>query len=90
MEPDSAEVHLPKKSPTDLIDRSKLYSESDAYFIDKDGKYPFAIDIPIVGFIPADETKKIDSDGQYPSFKTWVNSNGSQAADWYLKDKGAK
>jgi hypothetical protein len=85
-----AEVHLPKKSPTDLIDRSKLYSESDAYFIDKDGKYPFAIDIPIVGFIPADETKQIDSAGQYPSFKTWVNSNGSQAADWYLKDKGAK
>lgn len=85
-----AEVHLPKYLPTDLIDRAKLYSESDAYFIDKDGKYPFAIDIPIIGFIPATETKRIDEAGQYPSFKTWVNSNGKDAADWYLRDKGAK
>lgn len=85
-----AEVHLPKQSPTDLIDRSKLYSESDAYFIDKDGKYPFAIDIPIIGFVPADEKQRIDLEGQYPSFKTWVDSKGTLATDWYLKDKGAK
>lgn len=85
-----AEVHLPKKSPTDLIDRSKLYSENDAYFIDKDGKYPFAIDIPITGFAPADEKQRIDLEGQYPSFKTWVDSKGTLATDWYLKDKGAK
>ena len=85
-----AEVHLPKKSPTDLIDRSKLFTESDAYFIDKDGEFPFAIDIPITGFIPADEQKRIDWAGQYPSFKTWVDSKGTESADWYLKDKGAK
>lgn len=85
-----AEVHLPKQSPTDMIDRSKLYSENDAYFIDKDGKYPFAIDIPIIGFVAADEKQRIDLEGQYPSFKTWVDSNGTLATDWYLKDKGVR
>ena len=85
-----AEVHLPKHLPTDLIDRSKLYTENDAYFVDKDGKYPFAIDIPATGFIPADEKQRIDLTGQYPSFKNWVDSKGTLATDWYLKDKGAK
>ena len=85
-----AEVHLPKYSPTDLIDRTKLYTSNDAYYIDKDGKYPFAIDIPIVGFVPADERKRIDEEGQYVSFRSWVNSDGAQAVDWYIKDKGSK
>lgn len=85
-----SEVHLPKYAPTDLVDRSKLYTQNDAYFIDKDGKYPFAINIPILKFKPADETKKIDSEGQYPSFRTWVSSNGEQSTDWYMQDKGAE
>lgn len=85
-----AEVHLPKHLPTDLLDRSKLYTENDAYFVDKDGKYPFAIDIPITRFIPADEKQRVDLTGQYPSFKTWVDSKGTLATDWYLKDKGVK
>lgn len=84
-----AEVHLPKYWPTALADRSQLYTNSDAFFIDKDGKYPFAINLPVTGFKPADETQKIDSQGQYPSFKTWVDSYGEKAKDWYLKDKGA-
>ena len=84
-----AEVHLPKYWPTALVDRSLLYTESDAYYIDKDGKYPFAIDLPITGFNPADETQKIDSQNQYPAFRTWVESYGEKEKEWYLKGKGA-
>lgn len=85
-----AEVHLPKHSPTELVDRTKLYTNNDAYYIDKNGNYPFAIDIPIVAFVPADERKRIDEEGQYLSFRSWVVSNGTDDADWYMKDKGAE
>ncbi|MDD3037736.1 LruC domain-containing protein [Bacteroides sp.] len=80
-----AEVHLPKHSPTELADRAKLYTNNDAYYVDKDGKYPFAVDIPIIGFVPADERKRIDEEGQYVSFRSWVSSSGTKDTDWYMK-----
>lgn len=83
------EVHLPMYEMTSAADKSLMNSEN-AYYIAKDKLYPFAIDIPVAGFIPADETKRIDTQGQYPAFATWVTSKGEQAKDWYLQDKGAK
>lgn len=84
------EVHLPKHAPTSAADLGKIGSADDAYYIDKDGSFPFAIDIPIKNFKAADERKNITLDSEYPSFAKWANSKGAQEKDWYLKDKGAK
>ena len=77
------EVHLPKYSPTSYADKSLNGSSKDAYYIDRDGTYPFAIDIPIWGFIPVTETHNIDT--EYPYFKDWADSRGSKYTDWYNK-----
>ena len=82
------EVHLAKYLPTSLADQSLNYSEDDAYYVDKNGKYPFAIDIPVLNFKVANETVRIDA--EYPAFKTWAESMGTSAKDWYLKGKAAK
>ena len=42
------EVHLPKHEATSLADLSLAGTQKDAYYIDKEGAYPFAIDIPIL------------------------------------------
>jgi LruC domain-containing protein len=74
------EVHLPKMSATSLANRSQIGSESDAYYIDKGGKYPFAISVP-GSFTPV--TEKVSISDEYPYFNAWVSSNGAQHADWY-------
>lgn len=83
------EVHLPMHEMTSAADKS-LMTLDNAYYIAKDKIYPFAIDIPISGFIPSDETQRIDSPGQYPSFRKWAESKGKENKDWYLQDKGKK
>lgn len=82
------EVHLPKHLSTTLADKSLNYTESDAYFIDKNGKYPFAIDLPVTGFQPVTETKRIDDSNEYPGFRTWTESMGTASQDWYNHYKG--
>lgn len=82
------EVHLPKMLSTTLADQSLNYTQDDAYFIDKAGQYPFAIDLPITGFTPAAETARIDSNDQYPDFKPWAESKGTTNQDWYNHYKG--
>lgn len=75
------EVHLPKHKATDFADMSLIGSSDDAYFIKRDGEYPFAIDIPILNFTPVTERRSIDI--EYPGFATWADSKGQQCKDWY-------
>ena len=82
------EVHLPKYSPTSYADKSLNGSSNDAYYIDRDGAYPFAIDIPIWGFTPVTETHNIDT--EYSYFKDWADSRGSKYTDWYNKHQSPK
>ena len=82
------EVHLPKYSPTSYADKSLIGSSKDVYYIDRDGAYPFAIDIPMLNFIPVTETHNIDT--EYPYFKNWADSWGSKSTDWYKRYQSPK
>lgn len=75
------EVHLPKHNATSFADAALIGSKDDAYYIDRKGNYPFAIDIPKLNFIPVTETKRIDS--EYPDFSKWAESKGTSYTDWY-------
>ena len=77
------EVHLPKHLPTSMADASLNYSKDDAYYIRKDGKFPFAMDIPVHGFVPVTERATIGSEGEYPGFAKWANGENGYD-DWYL------
>lgn len=70
-EQNRTEVHLPKHKATAYANQSLIGSNDDAYYIDRKGAYPFAIDIPMLGFTPVTERNRIDS--QYPGFATWAN-----------------
>lgn len=83
------EVHLPMFEMTSAAN-TDLMNKDNAYYIGSGGIFPFAINIPVTGFIPADETIRIDLEGQYPSFAKWANSKGENSKDWYLQDKGKK
>ncbi|MDO4164886.1 MAG: LruC domain-containing protein [Bacteroides sp.] len=84
------EVHLPKHAGTSYADKSLNYTEDDAYYIDKSGKYPFAIDLPITDFTVVTERSRIDADVEYPTFKTWADSKGTECKEWYKEYKGGK
>lgn len=79
------EVHLPKHEATSFADLSLIGSGKDAYYVDKAGAYPFAIDIPIVNFIPVTEKSSIDT--EYSYFKAWADSKGREYTDWYKSYK---
>lgn len=83
------EVHLPKHKATSKANDEQIGAEDDAYYINKDGKYPFAIMIPeatsaeaITHFTPVTETVRIDV--EYPDFTKWVESGGTSHNEWYL------
>lgn len=84
------EVHLPKHNGTSKIDRKLLGMGEDAYFIYKDGKHPFAIEIPasvLLGeYTLTREKKKIDD--AYPRFTQWAEKGkdnpDNEYSDWYL------
>ena len=78
------EVHLPLADMTSSADVS-LMTKDNAYYVgSKDGsQFPFAINIPITGFVPADESYRIDLEGQYPAFASWAKSKGTTNQDWY-------
>lgn len=78
------EVHLPKMLPTDRADKSLNYTGDDAYYIDKGGKYPFAMDVPVLNFTPVTERSRIGSAGEYSGFNHWVNGESGYES-WYLK-----
>ena len=74
------EVHLPKSKATNLANSDQIGKEADAYYVNKDGKHPFAISIPGT-FTPVTETVTIDK--EYPDFEKWVESDGKEYTDWY-------
>lgn len=75
------EVHLPKHKATSLVDPALIGSKKDVYYVDREGGYPFAIDIPKWSFKIVTETKRIDS--EYPDFTKWADSKGEKYKDWY-------
>lgn len=90
------EVHVAKEAPTNVADRSFFNTEDDASQIDKkifyvrSGNYPFAIFLN--GATEKDMTKMLNADYEtiplekaYPTYKSWVESNGSKDKDWYKK-----
>lgn len=89
-QPGRQEVHLPKQLATTLADKSQSQTEDDAFYIKKDGKYPFAINIPVINFTAVQEGNPIDSESQYPLFRTWAESKGTLATDWYNHYNGGK
>lgn len=80
------EVHLPKREATDFADKSLIGTKNEAYYLDRDGAYPFAIQIPIVGFQVVSE--KVSIDREYPNFRIWADSWGEKDTDWYLHYQG--
>ncbi len=82
-----SEVHLINHLPTDLANRSELGTSDDKSNPDKGiyyvtaMKYPFSLDIPKFDFSIINESIKIDI--AYPSYNTWVESNGREAKNWY-------
>lgn len=79
-ERERAEVHLPKAEATSLADPGQIGSKEDAYYVNKNGKHPFALLIP-ANFTPVTEGVKIEK--EYPDFEKWVESRGTAYTDWY-------
>ncbi len=88
MEEDRAEIHLADHKITTL--GLKYYSgtvvNSEWYtsrFISGDGRFPFAISIPLPDWNPSAPAVRIDE--TFAKFLPWVTSNGSKYQDWYKK-----
>lgn len=79
------EVHMPKKRGTSKLDDRLIGLAQEAYFVDKDGKHPFAISIPLSvkneEYILPEEMRQIDS--EYPYFSLWVEEFGENYTGWY-------
>ncbi|MFA6871633.1 MAG: DUF4842 domain-containing protein, partial [Bacteroidaceae bacterium] len=61
-----------------------LGTKDDAYYINKGGDYPFAIDLyNVTNFEVVSETRQIGSENEYPYFTNWVESKGATNTDWY-------
>lgn len=83
------EVHLPKGKATPLANPEQIGHSDDAYYINKDGLHPFALDLPIHGFSPVTERTTIGStSSSYPLYNTWVDSKGTKNTDWYKYKNG--
>ena len=79
------EVHLPEATPTSWIDQSLIGQGRDLFYVDKDGKYPFAIELfDVKDWEVVTEKSRIGSDGEYAGFIKWVESYGQSNKDWYL------
>lgn len=82
------EVHLPKQTPTDYADKSQLGSLDDAYYMNKKGKYPFAIRLmSVLGFKQPAEGVAISDESEYPLFSKWVESGCKEYTDWYKRSE---
>ena len=88
----NTEVHLPRYSPTSRADMNLFGTEYDKSDVDKkiyyvsgeNTNYPFALHLSEV------ETFKLPKEENnisttYSQFELWVESNGSNYKDWYLK-----
>lgn len=77
------EVHLPKMKPTSWANASLVGTGDDAYYVDKEGAFPFAIDIPVIGLEIVTEGESIGQPEEYPYFAEWAQSYGKKHTDWY-------
>lgn len=77
------EIHLPKSQATSYSDTEQIGSADDAYYVNKDNKHPFAIEIPMLKWVPVTECVTIGD--EYLRFNAWVESKGTTDKDWYLK-----
>ena len=78
------EVHLPKHASTSKANAAQIGSKDDAYFVDKNGLYPFALKLPRGGnnpFIPV--TEQVSIDKEYHYYKAWVESKMKGYTGWY-------
>lgn len=82
------EVHLPKHAATSWANMEQQGTADDAYYVNKNGKYPFAISLEgVTGWVPVTEEVTIGSVGEYPQYNNWVEAGcptSGQYADWYL------
>ncbi|MDL2247267.1 LruC domain-containing protein [Bacteroides sp. OttesenSCG-928-J23] len=74
------EVHLPKFPSTNWA--STTFSLGDnSYFINVDGKFPFAIDLATATYsVPVEKT---NIGVAYPEFNSWATSGGTTNEGWY-------
>lgn len=77
-----SEVHLPKHSATSKVDPALSLTGHDAWYVDADGLFPFAISLPVQHYAPANEGIRIDK--YYSRYASWVTSKGEKDSDWYL------
>lgn len=91
------EIHLPKHKATAKAHTGKIGAGDDAYYINKDGKHPFAISLPMTKegwdaewgkHFTHPDGEGVLIDKAYPDFETWVGSNGKEAQDWYMHPAG--
>lgn len=75
------EVHLPNYKPTSYADSGLLYTQDEAYYMNINGYYAFAIDVPVINFTLSPERTAIDQ--TYPRYKSWADSQGTKDQDWY-------
>ncbi len=76
------EIHLPNKEVTSK-GRSSTDTESP-WFISRDLRYPYALEIPTNTWVPCSNGVRIGSkSGAYPKYNSWVESNGTNDTDWY-------
>lgn len=88
------ELHLPNYAPTKRMDTSYFGTKNDIsdpaqqmYYIGKENM-PYAINIPnIKDFDYKKEEEGTRIDMLYPEFTRWVQSHGTENADWYLHKK---
>ncbi|MEM1135932.1 MAG: LruC domain-containing protein [Bacteroidota bacterium] len=85
------EIHLPGKSPTDLMDYSLFGTEADnslpnnERFYITDRELPWAINLSRTFDYPIENTS-INKAHSY--FNTWAESSGSLNSDWYYNKAG--
>ncbi|MGL5958009.1 MAG: LruC domain-containing protein [Phocaeicola sp.] len=80
------EVHLPKSQASPWANKDLIGTAQDAYYLDVVGKYPFAIKlVDVIGWKVVTDTKRIGSNGEYPTYNGWVDSRGASNRDWYIR-----
>ena len=80
------EIHLPMSKPTSWA--SEETGGENAYYMNADGTYPFAIDLAgVTNFEQVTEMSTIGEKGEYPLFKQWTESKGENHKDWYTQKK---
>ncbi|CAH0996326.1 hypothetical protein EMA8858_02457 [Emticicia aquatica] len=86
-----SEVHLMNMAPTQKVNKSLLGTLNDrsssgtSIYYKSDAKLPWALNIPENFNYPLEGKEVLDG---YLFFKTWVESGGSNNADWYVNKPG--